>query len=145
MSQAASIVEPDPWAPMMTTCPNCETEILTRTPKFWEVWKVFWCFTIPVYCTCQNHVLHTCPQCNYVIKKYTQEWLRVRRIKYIKYNIISSKIDYFYLILSCKDPFNWRHLRLVLIQTLFKKSCWYFGRNDDISKLTGKEINSWKK
>ena len=96
--------------PKWTTCPHCETRVLTRV-----VFETFGCFIncfcyIPYKCTGNGKVvLHTCPNCNYVIGKYFKKWWgnrweSLRRIKYIisnkigllwwiKYNIVSNKID----------------------------------------------------
>ena len=58
--------------PKWTTCPHCETRVLTRV-----VFETYGCSInfrfcfIPYKCTGKGKlVLHTCPKCNYVIGKY---------------------------------------------------------------------------
>ena len=82
-----------PNGPIWTTCPHCETRVLTRviTETYGCTIKCFCC--IPYYCTGDGKTaLHTCPKCNYVIARYTQEWWLNQyvlwRIKYINSNKI---------------------------------------------------------
>ena len=58
--------------PKWTTCQHCKTKVLTRvvTETYGCFIKCF-CF-IPYYCTGVQNALHTCPNCNYVIGRYTK-------------------------------------------------------------------------
>ena len=76
-----------PNEPIWTTCPHCETRVLTRiiTETYGCTIK-FWFCCIPYYCTGDGKTaLHTCPKCNYAIRRYTMmnQWESLWRIKYI--------------------------------------------------------------
>lgn len=83
--RANPIAGPDP---LWTTCPNCDEEILTRTQKSIGAFQclavgglclfglfcpcLFCCFYTPLCVGDWKDVLHTCPNCNHVIGKYTK-------------------------------------------------------------------------
>ena len=72
--------------PIWTTCPNGNTEILTRTRKSISNFQCLFagglclfscgmCFWIPLFMNDWKDVLHTCPNCNYAIGKYKNDEL----------------------------------------------------------------------
>ena len=65
--------------PKWTTCPHCETRVLTRVVTLTYRCSINWFCCIP-YCTeAGKDALHTCPKCNYAIYpigKYTKKWWR---------------------------------------------------------------------
>ena len=73
----AQMAGPDP---MWTTCPNCKTEIVTKTRKSMSTFQCLvatcfcffcpCCFCIPFCKGDWKDVLHTCPKCNFAIGKY---------------------------------------------------------------------------
>ena len=80
--EMAQMAGPDP---IWTTCPNCNTEILTTTQKSFSTFQclfagglcLFSCFCIfwiPLFIDEWKDVLHTCPNCNYAIGKYKKLW-----------------------------------------------------------------------
>ena len=67
--------------PIWTNCPNCNTEILTTTQESISTFQMLvagglclfgfpLCFYIPFCIDDWKDVLHTCPNCNYVIGKF---------------------------------------------------------------------------
>ena len=73
----AQMAGPDP---ILTTCPNCKTEIVTTTNSSTSTFQCLvaaclccfcpCCFCIPFFLDDWKDVLHTCPKCNYAIGKY---------------------------------------------------------------------------
>ena len=80
--EMAQMAGPDP---IWTTCPNCNTEILTTTQKSFSTFQclfagglcLFSCFCIfwiPLFIDEWKDLLHSCPNCNYPIGKYKKIW-----------------------------------------------------------------------
>ena len=66
--------------PMWTNCPNCDTEVITTTQKSISTFQCviggalclfcYCCWCIPFCKNDWKDVLHTCPNCNYVLGRY---------------------------------------------------------------------------
>ena len=118
--------------PIWTTCPNGNTEILTRTRKSISNWQclfagglcLFSCgmyFLIPLcmndWTDAQTDVLHTCPNCNYAIGKYKNDELTLQK---------SPKEAQNDLLISTKIFFNMRISTMNKVQVIIWNTIDYF-------------------
>ena len=111
----AQMAGPDP---MWTTCPNCKTEIVTKTRKSTSTFQCLvaacfcffcpCCFCIPFCNGDWKDVLHTCPKCNFAIGKY-KKWAKSEdKLSKEAYNAL--QFSYLSIIFQCENFLPWINL-----------------------------------